>query len=249
MEKLLNITPIHLNAPDPEKQKKAKGVRNIDENILQSNFITLIVGKPGSGKSFILREFILNKKLYNKKFSYVLFITPSKFEDPEIVLDDLNYKPNIDIDWILSRLAAYKKFNDDKHKMTDSLQIVKNILIIFDDVIGELKKLENDPRLIGLFYNRRHHLGDNYMISIIVTTQKYVLCPPKIRSVLTSVISFPLMKMDWQRLENECIFDSLDKKLLNRVYKDLFSEAYSFIYIRLDNSKVFYKFEKCLNIL
>jgi hypothetical protein len=56
------------------------------------------------------------------------------------------------------------------------------------------------------------------------------------------------MKMDWSRLESECIYDSFDKKLINTLNEKFREEKFSFIYIRLDNSKIFYKFEKCLNV-
>lgn len=241
------IEPIILNNPDPQNQKAAKGVKDINEEILQNNFVYLIVGKPGSGKSFILRELILNKKLYNKKFGFVLFVTPSRFEDPEIKLDSNNYLPSYDLDQIYSKLFAYKKFVEDKYAENPGNQPVKNILIVFDDVIGDLRLNEKDPELIALFYNRRHILGDKYMISIVVTTQKYVLCPPKIRSVITAVMAFALMRMDWLKLQSECIYDTIDKKIIDRTYRNILYEKYAFLYIRLDNSRIFYKFEKCLN--
>ena len=34
------------------------------------------------------------------------------------------------------------------------------------------------------------------------------MCPSKIRSVLTFVVAFPLMKMDWEKLRNECVYKS-----------------------------------------
>lgn len=244
MEKTKIITPIILNQPKQEDVKSAQGVKDINSDILQSSFIMLIVGKPGCGKSHLIREFLMNVNLYHKKFSLVLFITPSKFEDPDLTLDEMNHNSNISISWIKSKLFAFKEFvesKDENHKP-------KNILIIFDDVISELKKGEKDPELLSLFYNRRHILGDKFLISHIITTQKYSLCPAKVRSVVTSIIAFPLMKMDWKKLEDECIFDNYDRKWTNKFMQDIKDNKFSFIYIRLDNSKIFYKFEKCLNL-
>ena len=76
------IKPILLSGPCEESKKPAQGIKNINTDILQGSFVKLIIGKPGCGKSHLIREFILNKNLYFKKFSLVLFITPSKFEDP-----------------------------------------------------------------------------------------------------------------------------------------------------------------------
>ena len=231
----------------PIHTKVAKGVIDIDTSILQSSFVMLIVGKPGCGKSHLLRELILNEDLYYRKFNLILFITPSKFEDENITLDDQNCVPFLDLKWIFSKLNGYK----DHVEKTDNLNRLTNIniLIILDDVIGEIKSKEREPELIKLFYNRRHLLGEKFLISLIITTQKYVLCPPKVRSVLTSLIAFPLMRMDWRRVEEECIFDSIDKKFIHSVLEKRRNEPFVFIYIRLDTSQVFYKFERCLNII
>lgn len=48
-------------------------------DITPSNFCFAIVGKPGSGKSHLIKEFVMNKELYFGKFDKVLFITPSKY--------------------------------------------------------------------------------------------------------------------------------------------------------------------------
>ena len=238
------INPIILNQPNKDDIKEAQGVKNINTDILQASFITLIVGKPGCGKSHLIREFLLNKDLYNKKFSLVLFITPSKFEDKEITLDEKNHSPTLSVSWIKSTLVSFKEYTENKN--IDHLP--KNILIIFDDVISEIKKAEKDPEFLSLFYNRRHLLGDKFLISHLITTQKYSLCPAKVRSVVTSVIAFQLMKMDWRKLEDECIFDSYDRSYIRKFIQDIRESKFTFIYIRLDNSKIFYKFEKCINL-
>lgn len=240
----MDFKPIIIEQPNNNTQKLAQGLKDINLDVLQGSFIKLIVGKPGCGKSHLIREFLLNKDLYNKKFNLVLFVTPSRFEDGNIILDDKNHRDSVDVDWLHNTLQRYKEYVESTGKDNSE----KNILIIFDDVIAELKKLEKDPKLMSLFYNRRHILGDKFLINHIITTQKYVMCPPKIRSVLTAIVAFPLMSMDWRRLEDECIYDAFDRKWTNKFLKDVKDQKFSFIYIRLDNSRIFYKFEKCLNL-
>lgn len=244
MENGNNIKPIILNKPNPDDVKIAQGIKNINSDILQGSFIKLIIGKPGCGKSHLIREFILNKDLYYKKFALILFVTPSRFEDKDLQLDEYNHRNFVDPPWLHQTLRDFKEFCEEQ----DPEHGEKNILIIFDDVIAELRKLEKDPSLMSLFYNRRHILGSKFLISHLVTTQKYTMCPPKLRSALTAVIAFPMMAMDWRKLEEECIYDSFDRKWTSRFLKDCKEQKFSFIYIRLDNSKIFYKFEKCLNI-
>ena len=45
----------------------------------------------------------------------------------------------------------------------------RNILFVFDDVVGQIKKSEFDPRLSQLVMNRRH-LIFNGTISIVMVT-------------------------------------------------------------------------------
>ena len=42
--------------------------------------MTLFVGKPGSGKTHVLKELLLNETMYYKKFDYVRIISPSDIE-------------------------------------------------------------------------------------------------------------------------------------------------------------------------
>lgn len=44
-----------------------------------------------------------------------------------------------------------------------------NVLFILDDVVGDIKKRENDVDLIALFFNRRH-LISNGTVSIMMVT-------------------------------------------------------------------------------
>jgi hypothetical protein len=45
----------------------------------------------------------------------------------------------------------------------------RNVLVVLDDVVGQIKKAEYDPRLSQLVMNRRH-LIFNGTISIIIVT-------------------------------------------------------------------------------
>jgi hypothetical protein len=66
------------------------------------------------------------------------------------------------------------------------------MLIVMDDIVSQIKG-NNSPKFVDLFYNRRHRLSDG-VINIIVTSQKWNMIPPFIRTILNMVISFPLAK-------------------------------------------------------
>lgn len=51
-----------------------------------------------------------------------------------------------------------------------------NVLLVLDDVAGDIKGGEFDPSLIKLFFNRRHLIA-NGTLSIITVTQKFSAIP------------------------------------------------------------------------
>ena len=90
----------------------------------------------------------------------------------------------MDVPWLFNRL------NEIMHiKRNDGTKL--NILIVFDDVVSQLKDLERDQLINNLFLNRRHILP-NATISIIIATQKYNLVPLRFRTVATSLVLFDL---------------------------------------------------------
>lgn len=48
---------------------------------MPDSFCGLLVGKPGSGKSFLIRELLKNPKLYFRHFSYVYIFSPYEIKD------------------------------------------------------------------------------------------------------------------------------------------------------------------------
>ena len=61
------------------KAKVSEGVSlDKDQSIfLLPHFLLLIVGKPGSGKSYLTRELFTSERYFAKKFDYVAVVSPS----------------------------------------------------------------------------------------------------------------------------------------------------------------------------
>lgn len=51
----------------------------------------------------------------------------------------------------------------------DLQQLHMHILLVLDDVVGEVKSMEWDQALLKLFFNRRHHVA-NGTVNIITIT-------------------------------------------------------------------------------
>jgi len=68
--------------------------------------------------------------------------------------------------------------------------------------------------LQNLFFNRRNIIRDT-TISIILTSQKYNITPPRIRSVLTSIYAFNLSPAEWNIIRTEHL--NIDAKELRTI--------------------------------
>ncbi len=123
----------------------------------------MIIGKPGSGKTNLLKFILTSNQLLFKKFDYVYVISPSPKEYDEWFLPDGNINDEFDFEWIDTKINALKK----------SKQYI-NVLFVFDDVVVDMKNESLNKKLLQLVFNRRHKL-DNvsfyYCIQIIYCIQ------------------------------------------------------------------------------
>lgn len=78
------------------------------------------------------------------------------------------------------------------------------MLIILDDVIGEIKALQNDRFLAQLVLNRRH-LVANGVVSIVIVTQKYTMIPARVRSNANWLLLFRLNPVDFDNVFKDVV--------------------------------------------
>jgi len=71
---------------------------------LPENFCSAIIGKPGSGKSFLIRNLLLNPKLYYKYFNFVYIFSPNNLDD-KICQFKNNWFNTFDVDFIYQRIV------------------------------------------------------------------------------------------------------------------------------------------------
>ena len=177
---MFNLKESDINIRPPDKIKK-EGIELENEDILQRQFNTLLVGVPGSGKSHLLNQLVINPKLYYRKFNFVFLISPTKV--PGFVCNEVTWNESFDLNWIFQRI---KLVNELKKQDVQ-------VLFIFDDVIGEIRKEQYNPAVKKLFFNRRHLIKDG-SLSLITTTQRYMVAPPVLRTALTSMYIFKINK-------------------------------------------------------
>lgn len=205
---------------------------NVTGDLLQKSFCYTIIGPPGSGKSTLIVNMLTHEDLYYRKFNKVLFITPSGFEGVSLVEDDNWYK-TINPVWIKTKIDELYTKSEGKNLF--------NMLIIFDDVIGQFKRFENDTFMTELFYNRRH-IYPNINISIIIGSQKWNILPFKFRTTITGAWIFKVTKIIWLEIEKELYVANL--KSLRDALPMLFRKKYDCVYINNQNELIFHNFKK-----
>lgn len=206
-----------------------KGKLNANNELFGDHLLWLLCGKPGQGKSWLLAELLLNPKLLNKVFEHVFFFTPSQLDGIDMRPGD-NWFPEFDI----AQVMECVRWCDSKG--------ASRVLFIFDDVIGSVKEKQNSKDLMKFIFNRRHLLK-NGIINIILTTQKYIVCPPAIRSCLTGIVFFRPMVKDWRHIKDEYIFSS--NPMLPKIIENHFNGGeHNFVYVKINSPyKIILNFE------
>jgi hypothetical protein len=147
---------------------------------LQPHFVWYIVGKPGSGKTGLLIKLITGQNYFFKKFNKVFLFSPYTIEGLPCD-ENKNWFNTLTVENLERIIAAVVEFKPNA-----------NILIIIDDQILQLRKLQNDPDFLKFFYNRRKLIPKG-TISFIITGQKYITFPPSIRSILTGLVHYRII--------------------------------------------------------
>ena len=172
--------------------------------------VMLILGKPGSGKSTIISKILRTKCAYGGNFDFYIVVSPSGIPDcnlnEEYTCDSLN------MGWIMERLSSIAELIP-----TLKQERTIRIMIVFDDVVGELKKLTSSPLFSKLIFNRRH-MVKGASISLIITSQKFTTVPPMVRTSVTHLILMNTSYKDVDDLRGELLATG------RREFADLFTE-------------------------
>lgn len=88
-----------------DKSKRREGVKLApgQEAYLQPHFFSIIIGKPGAGKSTLIEKLVNDKEFYGGKFNRTLVVSPSVYK-LELDIRKSNKAEVFDIEWIFKKI-------------------------------------------------------------------------------------------------------------------------------------------------
>jgi len=195
------------------------------------SFMMCIIGKPGSGKTSVIQELLLNPDLLTDFFELIFIFSPTPLEFIPCVLNE-NWFSTFSIALLNEVILNIRNIISNEFKK----QI--RVLFIFDDLISSFKSWKTSPDIMTLFFNRRHLLPFESEISIILTAQRYAVIPINYRSCINDLIIFRLNDRDYKFIKE----DSVGNLSIKEINNSWLTNNYDFIYISLSDGYYYKNF-------
>jgi hypothetical protein len=213
----LSILP--LKTPPKERPPQ------LDENLPAPQFVMMLVGGCGSGKTVTLANLLLREDFYRGIFDHVELVSPTARNDdsmsPLLASKGIRHHSLLTDDLVLRLLAEQdsrvEKAAEDGKKPQETLWVL-------DDSLGSESFGPRSPLSKLIAQHRHHHL------SIIVAGQLYKFAAPVLRANLTSLLVWHLSDGEIKKLVDEWggTFPRLPELLAYAT-----REKYSFLNLRM----------------
>jgi hypothetical protein len=224
-QKSIEIKPIKTSKDDIKQPNLAK-----DDNMyippLGSSVI--ISGKSGSGKSTLLANYLTKTDFYKGWFDHIFLFSPTANGD------DIQRSLNIpkqhvftDLDEVPEILEVILNSQQEKLDEANSAADVPQYCLIFDDVIGDVKFM-NDVQFTRCFYQVRH-----VNCTTFICTQHFKRVPRVCRLQANFIHFFEGSVTEVDTVTDEFAPPMVHPKAFKQLVVDATKEPYSFLTINM----------------
>lgn len=199
-------------------------------SFLNSHQTTLLVGKPGQGKTSLIYSFMKSKKLLSKVYDKIYLFQP---EQSRASMKDK----------LFDQLPEEQKFDEltfeNLQYVKDNLEPDENTCIIFDDMGAYLKNNETRKLLKEMIMNRRH-----YKISIYFLVQTYYSIEKDVRKLFSNLIIFKISPHEMLNITSEQIEQHNDK--IHDIVKIVYDKKFNFLFINTESQRLFKNWDELI---
>jgi GTPase SAR1 family protein len=210
------------------------------EPLPAKSFCMLVVGAPRSGKTNLILALFVSKKprYYRGLFDKLFLCSGSRGTLPDVLLkgipDDQQSGEYSD-QWLGSVVEGL------------NTGLNENACIIIDDCVKDLEHSRFVPKII---MNRRHCCQDaskdgHAGLSFVITSQKYNLLPPRVRSNASHMCLFKPHTGNEIKSIREDVMNDLTPAEQTKLAELVWKEPFSFLYVIMDkprDQKYFHRF-------
>jgi len=194
---------------------------------LNNHSTTLMIGRPGSGKTSLIYSFFKSKNIFKNTFDKIFLFQPSQSRQSmkdklfDRIPDNQKYEE-----------LSLENLNDVEENLSEH-----NNVIIMDDMGAFLRDKAIKKKLKEFVFNRRHkHL------SIIFLVQTYMSLEPDIRKLFSNMFIFKCSKREMETLWDEHI--ELPNDYVIPIMKLVFDEPYQYLFLNTDSQRLFKGFDE-----
>jgi len=194
---------------------------------LNNHSTTLMIGRPGSGKTSLIYSFFKSKNIFKNTFDKIFLFQPSQSRQSmkdklfDRIPDEQKYEE-----------LSLENLNDVEENLSEH-----NNVIIMDDMGAFLRDKAIKKKLKEFVFNRRHkHL------SIIFLVQTYMSLEPDIRKLFSNMFIFKCSKREMETLWDEHI--ELPNDYVIPIMKLVFDEPYQYLFLNTDSQRLFKGFDE-----
>jgi len=203
-------------------------------SFLNCHSMTLLIGKPRSGKTSLLHSMFEHTHLLRHCYNTIYLFQPTQ-SGASIKKNIFDTLPK---DQVFNELNFDNLYDVKSRIEADSADGITSC-IIFDDVTAELKNKITMKLFKQLAFNRRH-----LRLSMFFLVQTYHSVPKEIRRLWSNIFVFKVSKNEMSTIWDEVI--EHDSDYMGPILKLVYNKPYKFLFINTDSQRMFNNWDELM---